>query len=111
MLVFHSHCQLGNQMFIYAAARGLNNKKTTYCLSDLSELKKHFELTKQDCYLNTIKYLYFRIKNKILPFKYFHFQNNFMDYSDQLAKNRIHDSWFYGYFQSEKYFKKKKNKK
>ncbi len=105
MLIFHSHCQLGNQMFIYAAARGIGVKNNKYCLSDISELKKYFRLTAQDKYLNFAKYLYFRIKNKILPFRYFHLQDNFINYSDILLMNISKDSWFYGYFQSETYFR------
>jgi hypothetical protein len=91
-------------MFIYAAAKGLGVKNNKYCLSDISELKKYFHLTAQDKYLNLVKYLYFRIKNKILPYRYFHFQDNFIDYSKQLIKKKSKDSWFYGYFQSETYF-------
>lgn len=105
MIIFHTHCQLGNQMFIYAAAKGLGAKNNVYCLSDISELKKYFRLTAQDKYLNSAKYFYFRIKNKFMPFRYFHLQDNFMDYSKQLMNNKSENSWFYGYFQSENYFR------
>ena len=45
MLVFHSHCQMGNQMFIYACARSLSLKrKVPYCLSELDHLK-YFDLS------------------------------------------------------------------
>ncbi len=107
MLVFHSHCQLGNQMFIYACARSLAKKrKLNYCLSDNKQLIEYFDLSDQDKFLNTLKYQFFRIKNKIVPssHSYFHFQDNRNDYAETLKKEPSKNAWYYGYFQGLNYF-------
>lgn len=107
MLVFHSHCQIGNQLFIYACARSLAKKrKLNYCLSDIEQLSDYFELSKQDKFLNTLKYLLFRIKNKIAPnsYTYSHLQDNSVDHSDKLLNESSQNAWYYGYFQGYNYF-------
>lgn len=104
MLAFHSHCQLGNQMFIYACAHSLANKKNQfYCLSDLEGLK-YFALEKNEVLFNKIKFLLFRISSKFLKYKFHHFQDNRTDYSLNLITESSKRNWYYGYFQGEKYF-------
>ena len=86
MLTFHTHCQLGNQMFIYACAHSLAKEKNeNYCISDLSDLK-FFHLNKNEKLINYLKYTWFRISSKfiklkmypILPLKMFYWhQSNF----------------------------------
>lgn len=104
MIVFHSHCQMANQMFMYAAAKTLAKKKGfNYCLSDLSELK-YFRLSICDRNFNGIKYLWYRLSNKFLrKYSYHHCQDNFEDYTEVL-KISNKNSWFYGYFQGLNYF-------
>lgn len=106
MIVFHSHCQMGNQMFIYACARSLSKKlNTTYCLSELDKLS-FFELDhKEDYQKNNRKYILFKAMNKlkIKNFSFNHFQDNRNDYSKTMLKNGKYN-WYYGYFQGEKYF-------
>jgi len=104
MLVFHAHCQMGNQMFIYACARSLAKKrKLTYCLSEIAHLK-YFELADSDKN-NQTKYQFFKILNKIpgLKYKFEHMQDNRIDYSNQLAMEKSERVWYYGYFQGETY--------
>ncbi len=104
MIVFHTHCQLGNQMFIYACAQSLADKKNqTYCLSNLSDLK-YFRLNKNERLVNKIKYLWFRISSKIVKYKFNHFQDNRIDYSSKLINESYKRNWYYGYFQGENYF-------
>jgi hypothetical protein len=106
MLVFHTDCQMGNTMFIYASARSLAKRRNlTYCLNNIKALE-YFELSKQDKYFNSFKYFLFRIKNKIKPnsYSYFHFQDNSLDHSEVLSKELSKNVWYYGYFQGEKYF-------
>ena len=103
MLVFHNHCQLGNQMFIYACAHSLaKEKQVKYCLSQLKDLS-YFELAKEDKW-NSIKFIAFRIKNLFIKYKFEHLQDNRRDYSEELKKTINKDTWYYGYFQGEKYF-------
>lgn len=106
MLVFHSHCQMGNQMFIYACARSLAKKRNTnYCLSEIDKLK-YFKLSTEDYSKNKAKYLKFKFLNK-LPFSKFrfqHLQDNREDYSKNLEKETNKNIWYYGYFQGENYF-------
>ena len=105
MLVFHSHCQMGNQMFIYACARSLARKKNVgYCLSDLSHLK-YFELSESDK-KNNRKYFWFKLSNKIpgLKYKFEHMQDNRINYVPQMIDNTGKRVWYYGYFQGEEYF-------
>jgi hypothetical protein len=110
MIVIENHCQLGNQMFIYAAARSLGLKnKQTYCLSNLGILSRYFVLTKSDNLFNGIKYFMFRLKNKISPFTFYHLQDNFKDYTLLMDKNRGKNVWYYGYFQGENYFENYSN--
>ena len=104
MLVFHSHCQMGNQMFIYACARSLAKKrKLDYCLSEIEYLK-YFELSKDDIN-NASKYRKFKIINKIpgLKFTFKHYQDNRIDYADLMVQEKSKRVWYYGYFQGEKY--------
>ena len=104
MLVFHNHCQLGNQMFIYACAHSLAKKRRSrYCLSDLGDLT-YFNLSEEDYTSNSKKWLWFRVKNKFKKFKFEHLQDNRIDYSDKIAKEYDKNLWYYGYFQGEKYF-------
>ncbi len=104
MLVFHSHCQMGNQMFIYACARSLAKKRgLKYCLSDLNGLDA-FELAEEDKF-NHLKFLWFRFSNK-LPFnkfQFFHFQDNREDYHLKMLQEKNKNIWYYGYFQGENY--------
>ena len=103
MLVFHSHCQTGNQMFIYACARSIAKKrKVSYCISHLNELK-YFKLSTKDYVLNRIFYLYFKLKNLFIKFEFCHFQDNLIDYSNTMLFQEKTNVWYYGYFQSEKY--------
>jgi hypothetical protein len=104
MLVFHSHCQMGNQMFIYACARSLAKKrKLAYCLSEISHLK-YFKLSDTDRY-NRLKFLSFKIQNKIpgLQYRFEHFQDNRVDYSKEMELALSQRIWYYGYFQGEAY--------
>ena len=104
MLAFHSHCQLGNQMFIYACAHSLAKKTNqSYCLSKLGDLN-YFELSKEDYRLNSLKWLAFRIKNIFKKFSFQHLQDNRIDYSSTLLNEKHKDVWYYGYFQGEQYF-------
>lgn len=109
MLVFHSHCQMANQMFIYACATSLaKTKQNAYCLSSLGGLK-YFKLTVNDYIFNLYKYFWFRFSNRYLSkYQYHHLQDNFIDYSDYLLEQSS-NSWFYGYFQGEKYLYENKN--
>lgn len=105
MLVFHAHCQMGNQMFIYACARSLAKKRgLNYCLSEISHLN-YFELATEDTQ-NHNKYLKFKVMNKIPGFRYKfeHFQDNRIDYSLQMQQEFKTRVWYYGYFQGESYF-------
>lgn len=104
MLVFHSHCQMGNQMFIYACARSLAKKRgLTYCLSSLDGLGS-FELSRDDQF-NSLKFLMFRLGNKlgIQKYRFFHFQDNREDYHQQMVLEKGSNLWYYGYFQGENY--------
>ena len=104
MLVFHSHCQLGNQMFIYACAHSLGKERNlNYCLSNISDLKC-FNLSKEDHYLNWLKWCIFRLKNLFFKYKFEHLQDNQIDYSNKIKLEKNKDVWYYGYFQGEKYF-------
>jgi hypothetical protein len=110
VIVFENHCQLGNQMFIYAAARGLSKKALkSYCLNTLGDLNTYFLLTPEDRFFNNLKYLRFRIINKISKFNFYHLQDNFQDYSESLDGFALKNAWFYGYFQGEGYFSHCKN--
>jgi hypothetical protein len=107
MLVFHAHCQMGNQMFIYACARSLAKKRNlNYCLSEISHLK-YFKLAHTDKY-NQFKFLSFKLQNKIsgLTYKFEHFQDNRKDYSEMMSKDASTRIWYYGYFQGEAYLYK-----
>jgi hypothetical protein len=104
MLVFHSHCQLGNQMFIYACARSLAMKRqSSYCLSNIDHLN-YFQLSWQDRAFNRLKYNAFKIRNFIRKFKFEHFQDNRLDYSAGMLSETKKNIWYYGYFQGENYF-------
>ncbi len=105
MLVFHSHCQMGNQMFIYACARSLARAKgEKYCLSEIDHLK-YFELGEEDRN-NSFKYKMFKFQNKLPLQKYLfrHYQDNRVDYSKDMLKEITNRVWYYGYFQGEQYF-------
>ena len=104
MLVFHAHCQMGNQMFIYACARSLSLKRNlAYSLSDLTYLK-YFELAETDKF-NKLKYLFFKLQNKLPGFRYAfkHLQDNRIAYASQMITEKSKRSWYYGYFQGESY--------
>ena len=104
MLVFHAHCQMGNQMFIYACARSLAKKKQlNYCLSEINYLK-YFELNSDDK-KNKYKYLLFKLANKLPLFNYQfeHMQDNRLDYTKNMLSQTKKNVWYYGYFQGEKY--------
>lgn len=108
MIVFHTHCQLGNQMFIYACAHSLAKEKNEkYCLSDLSGLK-FFRLNKNEKLKNHIKYTWFRTSSKLTKYNFHHFQDNRLDYSKKMLQNISKNNWYYGYFQGENYFYKNK---
>jgi hypothetical protein len=104
MLAFHSHCQLGNLMFIYACAHSLAKQTNqSYCLSELGDLN-YFELSREDYKRNSLKWIGFRIKNVFKKFNFQHLQDNRLDYSSVLLNENQKDAWYYGYFQGEKYF-------
>lgn len=104
MLVFHSHCQMGNQMFIYACARSIaKTKSSSYCISGIRDLK-YFKLTYNDFLFNKLRYTIFKISNFFKKFTFCHFQNNFDDHSQKMIITKANNIWYYGYFQSEKYF-------
>ena len=95
---------MGNQMFIYACAHSLAKKTNqSYCLSELDDLK-YFELSKDDYKWNSLKWLWFRIKNVLKKFNFQHLQDNRIDYSSTLLNEKHKDVWYYGYFQGEQYF-------
>jgi hypothetical protein len=97
---------MGNQMFIYACARSLSKKKNIpYCLSEIDKLK-FFELSHEDYSKNKHKYLKFKLLNKLKlsKFKFEHYQDNRIDYSEKMMVEKQKNIWYYGYFQSEKYF-------
>lgn len=105
MLVFHAHCQMGNQMFIYACARSLAiRKKLAYCLSEMDHLK-YFKLSDDDR-LNQLKFLTFKLQNKLpgMKYKFEHMQDNRNDYSGIMELEPSKRVWYYGYFQGESYF-------
>jgi len=111
MLVFHSHCQMGNQMFIYACARSLSQKRNIpYCLSEIDKLK-FFELSQEDYSKNKLKHFRFKLLNKLKlnKFKFEHYQDNRVDYSEKMSTEKHKTIWYYGYFQSEKYFFENQN--
>lgn len=104
MLVFHSHCQMGNLMFIYACARSLaKKKKQNYCLSSLDGLQA-FELAPEDRF-NQLKFSWFRLSNKIpgLKYSFYHFQDNREDYHQTMLREQKKNVWYYGYFQGGNY--------
>ena len=106
MLVFHSHCQMGNQMFIYACARSLSARlNIPYALSDLNHLR-FFELSPGERFRNKVRYHRFRLVNKIpgIGYKFHHFQDNRTDYSSSMLNLQGSNHWFYGYFQADRYF-------
>ena len=106
MLVFHSHCQMGNQMFIYAAARGLSSARgITYCLSEIDKLQ-YFKLAPGERWLNPLKYFFFKLQNKLPGGKYLfhHLQDSRLDYSTEMQEEKHSRVWYYGYFQGEKYW-------
>jgi hypothetical protein len=104
MLAFHSHCQLGNQMFIYACAHSLSKKRgLSYSLSELRDLK-YFVLSKNDYRWNSLKWISFRVKNLVAKFQFKHLQDNREDYSFDLQSETNKNTWYYGYFQGEQYF-------
>jgi len=100
---------MSNQMFMYACA--YNTAKindTDYCLSDISALK-YFKLNENEKFRNKVKYISFRFLNLLKHnYKFLHLQDNFKDYTNEL-KNSSHNTWFYGYFQGEQYFKESRN--
>lgn len=104
MLVFHSHCQMSNQMFMYACAYNLAKKKNAeYCLSDIYDLR-YFKLSKNEQLKNKIKYIKFRILKLLLKnYTFLHLQDNFKEYTTILS-SCSKNTWFYGYFQGEQYF-------
>lgn len=104
MLVFHSHCQMGNQMFIYACARSLAKRRNlSYCLSELNYLK-YFNLAQEDK-SNKLKYLRFKALNKLpgLGYQFEHMQDNRIDYTANMLNQNSKRVWYYGYFQGESY--------
>jgi len=105
MLVFHSHCQMGNQMFIYACARSLaKRRKLPYCLSELNHLR-YFRLAPEDN-TNRLRYMLFRFRNFLSPSGYtkHHLQDNRIDYAAILLNETSKNCWYYGYFQGLNYF-------
>lgn len=106
MYIFHSMFQMGNQMFIYACARSLSKtQKTGYCISRLGKLK-YFELSSNEILFNFFKYNLFRLQNllHLTKYKFNHFQDIRKDYYSELINSNYKNIWFYGFFQSEKYF-------
>ena len=95
---------MGNQMFIYACARSLAQKRNLpYCLSNLKGIE-FFDLAKSDQF-NSLKFIFFRISN-LFPFskyKFFHFQDNRLEYFEEMLSEQNKNVWYYGYFQGEKY--------
>ena len=105
MLIFHSHCQICNQMFIYACARSLAKKRNlSYCISNLYDLK-YFNLPFSDIIFNNFKFLVFRLLNflHLKKYKFCHYQDNRNDYSEVLLTEKEKNVWYYGYFQGVKY--------
>lgn len=106
MLIFHSHCQMGNQMFIYACAESISaRRKIPFALSETDGLM-FFKKPFRNRYLNALKYQLFRIHNKLFPGKYVfhHLQDNRNDYSNILKNDVSKNVWYYGYFQGKIYF-------
>lgn len=106
MLVFHAHCQMGNQMFIYAAARGIGAyRKLPYCLSEMEALSC-FELYPAEQLMHKRRYRQFRLMNRIpgFKFRFLHLQDNREDYSEFMRNEKHRRVWYYGYFQGLRYF-------
>jgi hypothetical protein len=96
---------MGNQMFIYACARSLaRHRNLSYCLSDLQALQPWFELHPED-HKNKLKYNIFRLQNTFpwSRYKFEHMQDNRIDYSAKMLREKSPRIWYYGYFQGRKY--------
>lgn len=99
---FGKNGRLGNQLFQFSFLFGLSKiKGYHFCIPNNRSHYKQIEKYKNsssffDCF--DIKHNCFRF-TKLKPFreKYFHFNNNFVNYPDNVDYD--------GYFQSEKYFK------
>tara|TARA_B110001450_G_C17599146_1_gene472192 strand:+ start:274 stop:1062 length:789 start_codon:yes stop_codon:yes gene_type:complete len=90
-------------MFIYACARSSSKERNlTYCLSELKDLK-YFRLKLSDYFFNKLKYSFFKVSNKLYKFDYRHLQDNLIDHSQEIIKEKSRRIWYYGYFQGEKY--------
>mgnify|MGYP006138324501 FL=1 len=90
-------------MFIYACARSSSKERNlTYCLSELKDLK-YFRLKLSDYFFNKLKYSFFKVSNKLHKFDYRHLQDNLIDHSQEIIKEKSRRIWYYGYFQGEKY--------
>lgn len=95
---------MANQMFIYATAFSAAKKSGAgYCLSEIRDLK-YFKLANHERCVNKMKYLFFRLSNKLFHnYQCLHLQDNFKDYCATVCSSG-NNCWFYGYFQGERYF-------
>ena len=106
MLLFDSDIgRLGNQMFMYAAARSISKEKgVQYAITDFRKLN-YFELSWQDHYFNELKKAWFKYRiQRYGLMKSLDLTDCWVDQQPILMKETGHRK-VYGYFQGEWYFK------
>jgi len=106
MFLFNNEIgRLGNQLFMYAAARSLSQKKgAAYAFTRLDKLR-YFRLTFEDRYLNELKKRYFLYALKRYnKTRSLDLTDCWSDHRDTVLSTKGH-CFITGYFQGEWYFK------